>query len=211
MVRRTLHAVGTMLLLAQLCLVAGTMSGASEARAAEFVVESARAAYREGEFATCARLLEAALQSQQIPAAGQREAYEFLARAHVQLGQVEAARSAFAHLLDLAPEWRPDEDVVRPNEVALFREVLAARPAAAVDTRSPAGKPVDLPAGAKPAQLPPQPASQVKERKPLLWWIAGGIGCAVGLALALGGDKPGEQTSAPPGPLPWAPNPPAGH
>ena len=51
-------------------------------------------------------------------------AYEYLARSHVRLDEMEKGKDVFKELLRLAPEWRPDPGLVAGPEMSVFERAL---------------------------------------------------------------------------------------
>lgn len=193
------------------------------AAAQDSALAGAVSAYREGEFATCVQLVDAALASGRVVPAERALAYEYLARACARLGNEARAIESFGRLLDLNPSWRPDRDRMPPSEIALFERALAVRPAPVPVAPPPAKDPsATSPQAAPPRAVPqaPSPApatigdpraagaveAQPRRKSRTMLWVAGGLCAASVAALALsggGGGGGGEGTAVP---LPGAPS-----
>lgn len=184
---------------------------------------AAISAYREGEFAECVRLLSSALAMGKIPDPERASALEYIARAHVRLGNESGAIEAFGKLLAANPLWRPDPDRIPPAEAAVFEKALALRPptvgsqGSTTTSKPAADRDTVATTTLLRAGVMVTPGSSVvtsipRRKSKLMWIVGGAVAAGVGIAVAAGGGGGGGSNGGGgggPSSLPGAPAPPS--
>jgi hypothetical protein len=225
----------TALVLAGQCatmLAPATALGASPASQAQAGVQTGQSYYEHARFDDAIALLRGLVDGGQLHGSSLLKAREFLARSLAKKGLAEESIRVFKAMLSTDPKWRPDLNLVPPDESSVFDQALkeftaetaagtakppATAPGSAADTT---GAPATTPAVTEPApaEAPSRPdmkSAQLgnadagaggKKSSKKLWYVLGGAAVAgTAVALAGGGKKGGSESAKPLAGFPGAP------
>lgn len=81
--------------------------------------------YRSGDWPQARGLVSLLIDHHEVAGPALVDALALLARCDVQLKLDPEARATFGELLDEDPHWRPNPDIVRPEEIASFQQALS--------------------------------------------------------------------------------------
>lgn len=131
MIRRTLFGSGLALALARavacLLLVATVLVGTPLAAAAQSnPIAQAQQQYDGGKFAEALLTVRNAISTGAVMGSNVIGARELMARCQVKVGDAAGARATFLQILRLDPQYRIDDVRTPPDEVAVFKQALAA-------------------------------------------------------------------------------------